>query len=142
MNEWINEVHERMDELVNERKNKCINECYVVLCCAVLWYGQSAQTFYMCLESLVGCMKGILGSCTYFSADGTILRRFAKYFWADGVFVEEFWSALKYIEAILKPFWCNVSTCLRKCEAMLKHFWSKIEAILKQFWSNFEAILE
>jgi len=109
MNEWINEqVHERMDELVNERMNKCINECYVVLCCAVLWYGQSAQTFYMCLESLVGCMKGILGSCTYFSADGTILRRFAKYFWADGVFVEEFWSTLKYIEAILKPFWCNV----------------------------------
>ena len=109
MNEWINEqVHERMDELVNERMNKCINECYVVLCCAVLWYGQSAQTFYMCLESLVGCMKGILGSCTYFSADGTILRRFAKYFWADGVFVEEFGSTLKYIEAILKPFLCNV----------------------------------
>jgi hypothetical protein len=98
MNEWINEqVHERMDELVNERMNKCINECYVVLCCAVLWYGQSAQTFYMCLESLVGCMKGILGSCTYFSADGTILRRFAKYFWADGVF-EEFWSTLKLDE--------------------------------------------
>jgi len=55
--------------------------CYVVLC-----YGQSAQTFYMCLESLVGCMKENFGSFTYFSADGTILRSFAKYFWADGVF--------------------------------------------------------
>ena len=136
MNEWINEqVHERMDELVNERMNKCINECYVVLCCAVLWYGQSAQTFYMCLESLVGCMKGILGSCTYFSADGTILRRFAKYFWAD-VFL------LKNSEALwsrLKQFWSHFdatfSTCFRKFEAMLKHFWSNFEA-------HFEAMLK
>ena len=125
MNEWINEqVHERMDELVNERMNKCINECYVVLCCAVLWYGQSAQTFYMCLESLVGCMKGILGSCTYFSADGTILRRFAKYFWADGVFVEEFWSTLKYIEAILMQRLAHVSENSKQC-------WSTFEATLK-----------
>jgi hypothetical protein len=91
---------------ISETKRKN-NECCVVLCCVVLWYGQPAQTFYMCLESLVGCMKENLGSFTYFSADGTILRRFAKYFWPDGVF-EEFWSTFKYIEAILKPFWYNV----------------------------------
>ena len=89
MNEWINEqVHERMDELVKERMNKCINECYVVLCCAVLWYGQSALTFYMCLESLVGCMEGILGSCTYFSA-------MLKQFWRN--FEAHFEAMLKQI---------------------------------------------
>ena len=105
MNEWINEqVHERMDELVNERMNKCINECYVVLCCAVLWYGQFAQTFYMCLESLVGCMKEHFGSFTYFSADGTILRSFAKYFWADGVC----WRILKHFEV----YWSNFEAIL------------------------------
>ena len=129
MNEWINEqVHERMDELVNERMNKCINECYVVLCCAVLWYGQSAQTFYMCLESLVGCMKGILGSCTYFSADGTILRRFAKYFWADCVFG---WRILKHFEV----YWSNF-------EAILMQRLAHVSENSKQCWSTFEATLK
>ena len=119
MNEWINEqVHERLDELVKERMNKCINECYVVLCCAVLSYGQSALTFYMCLESLVGCMEGILGSCTYFSADGTILRTVAKYF-----------------EATLKQLWSTF-------EAMLEQFWSIFWGIMKQFWSSFEAMFK
>ena len=77
-----------MDELVNERMNKCLNGCYVVLCYVVLCYGQYAQTFYMCLESLVGCMKENFGSFTYFSADGTILRSFAKYFWAEHTIAE------------------------------------------------------
>ncbi len=30
--------------------------CYAVLCYVELCCGQSAQTFYMCLESLVGWM--------------------------------------------------------------------------------------
>ena len=34
-----------------------VMSCYVVLCYVVLCYGQTAQTFYMCLESLVGCMN-------------------------------------------------------------------------------------
>ena len=62
--------------------------CYLMLCNVVLCYGQYAQTFYMCLESLVGCMKEHFGSFTYFSADGTILRSFAKYFWAEGILKE------------------------------------------------------
>ena len=59
---------------------------HVMLCCVMLW--QYAQTFYMCLESLVGCMKENFGSFTYFSDDGTILRSFAKYFWAEGILKE------------------------------------------------------
>ena len=62
--------------------------CYLMLCYVVLCFGQYAQTFYMCLESQVGCMKENFGSFTYLSADGTILRSFAKYFWAEGILKE------------------------------------------------------
>ncbi len=43
-----------------------VMSCYVVLCHVVLCYGQSAQTFYMCLESLVGCLNEHFDSFTYF----------------------------------------------------------------------------
>ena len=62
--------------------------CYVVLCYVVLCYEPYAQTFYMCLENLVGCMNENFGPFTYFSADGTILRSFAKYVWAEGILKE------------------------------------------------------
>ena len=70
------------------RDRLCFWLCYAISCYAVLCYGPYAQTFYMCLESLVGCVKENLGSFTYISADGTILRSFAKYFWAEGIFEE------------------------------------------------------
>ena len=93
-----------------------VMSCYVVLCHVVLCYGQSAQTFYMCLESLVGCMKEHFDSFTYFSADGTILRSFAKYFWAEGI-LKECWSILSNVEAILTLLWSTL--------------WSNVKADLK-----------
>ena len=101
-----------------------VMSCYVVLCHVVLCYGQSAQTFYMCLESLVGCMKENFDSFTYFSADGTILRSFAKYFWAEHTIAES-WCIF---EAILMQI---RNTC-----------WSIVEAISSKFWSNFDVILK
>ena len=130
MNEWINErVHERMDELVNERMHKCINECCFVLCCAVLWYGQSAQTFYMCLESLVSAAwKEFWVPVHTF--------RLTERFYEDSLSIfgpmvfflknsEALWSILKQLWS---HFDATFSTCFRKFEAMLKHLWSNFEA--------------
>ena len=64
----------------------------------------------MCLESLVDYMKEILGSLTYFSADGTILRRFAKYFWAEGS-LKERWSIFKQL---WRNFEAHVETMLKQ----------------------------
>ena len=61
---------------------------YVISCYVVLCYGPYAQTFYMCLESLVGCMKENCGSFYICSADGTTVRSFAKYLWTDGILKE------------------------------------------------------
>ena len=74
---------------------------YVVLCYVMLCYEPYAQTFYMCLESPVGCMTEKVGYFTCLLANGTILRNFAKYFWAEDMF-KYFRRILKHFEAILK----------------------------------------
>ena len=106
-----------------------VMSCYVVLCHVVLCYGQSARTFYMCLESLVGCMKENFDSSTYFSADGTIIRSFAKYFWAEHIIAEN-WCIF---EAMLVLFRNTCWSVVEKIKQFVKQLWRNYEASLKQY---------
>ena len=95
-----------------------VMSCYVVLCHVVLCYGQSAQTFYMCLESLVGCMKENFDSFTYFR----LMERFYEV--SLSTFGPSTWS--QKVNAFLKLFGCEFET--------------HVEALSKQFQTFFETI--
>ena len=94
--------------------------CYVMLCCVVLCYEPSAQTFYMSLEGLVGCMNEHSGRFTYFR----LMERF--------------------YEMLLSTF--GPRTCLKNVNALRsilkrnqRNFNTKIKQRLKQYVKEFEA---
>ena len=78
--------------------------------------------------SLVGCMKENFDSFTYFSADGTILRSFAKYFCAEHIIAES-WCILKQF---LSNFDANSKHMLKHCRSNFKATFEELcEAILE-----------
>ena len=110
--------------------------CCAVLCSVVLWYGQSAQSFYMCLESLVGFVEENFGSFTYF--------RLTERFYEVSLCTCGPTVFLKNIEAgwrILEQFWSNFDATVKHLfevmfEALLMYFW-KDGTVVKQCWSKF-----
>ena len=105
-----------------------VMSCYVVLCHVVLCYGQSAQTFYMCLESLVGCMKENVDSFTYF--------RLMEWFYEVSLSTFGPSTLSQRVNAFLKSFWCRFETHV---EALSKQFQGNVWRAL---WSNSGIILK